>query len=463
MGIIQDMPNEILFKILSLLSHQDLLATSLVSHIFYTITQSPLYEKPCLYINGGNRFYHTGLAVDNSDQSYVPGSVITFLRTLLLAPGRETLAHYVRALTIDLDVNPETTIPRPDIDMLTVAASNLGFDGLALTEQGAQIILILRLLPRLTSLRLRDAVHEGTFGYTILEDALKFSDTIPLGLRNIHQFRCSGIWKFTGITPEMIVRLLGLPSIRKITVSTTEDNYENEAFMTAAATAAGTSPVTELSLNSSDISIKSLELVLKIPKALTNFYYDSERPIWGINIADFGQALLPLQSSLQRLSIFFSEMGHIDDYPYANGDNIIGTLRGWKALRSLSVQLIVLLGDPDRASPTASLPDLLPLGLSSLLVEDDRFWSGRVMVDQLIKVLERGEMVVLRKLTLMLGYEGLTTDTEERLTRACRVVDVELDINKDGLDGLDSYWLSEVDVMENVGGAAAPDGPFEQN
>lgn len=432
MAIVQEIPNEILENIISRLGGQDLLATSLVSHRFYAISQSPLYQEPCLYIDGGNQLYDSTSIVVTSGQSPMPGSVPLFLRTLLLAHGRETFAQYVRTLTVDLHPPPRPTVPTPDIVLLTAAALNLGFNDHPLTEQRAQIVLILRLLPRLSSLELRDVAHIGCYGYKLLKNLLMSPDTVPVGLQNLHEFTCRGTYQSTGVTPQILMRLLGLPSIRKITVSITDDFDEiesfTETFMAAAATAAGTSPVTKLIMYSRNMTARSLHSLLKIPVSLTYFCYTSDRGLTGYNIAEFWQTLLPLKSTLQCLKIYC----RIYDEQHDRRRKI-GTLRGWKALHTLSLQLFLLLGVRYASTPAGCLADLLPLGLRTLCVYSDLFWFGAEMVEQLIGVLQRGEMVLLRKLSVMTHCDDVTEDMVQRLERACSMAGVVLEWNQNGL------------------------------
>lgn len=436
MAIIQDIPNEILENIISRLGGQDLLATSLVSHSFYAISQSPLYQQPCLYIDGANQLYDSMSILVTSGQSPMPGSVLLFLRTLLLADGRETFAQYVRTLTVDLDPPPRPKTPIPDIVLLTAAALNLGFNDHPLTKQRAQIVLILRLLPGLSSLELRDVALVGYYGHKLLKNLLMCPDAIPLGIRNLREFTCRGTYKSTGVTPQILVRLMGLPSIRKITVSITDDFYGIETFMetftetfaAAAATAAGTSPVTKLIMYSRNITNESLELLLKIPMSLTYFCYTSEHGFSGHNIAEFWKALVPLESTLQYLKIYCLSYNEHQDR-----QRKIGTLRGWKALHTLSLQLFVLLGVRYASTPVGCLADLLPLGLHTLCVYSDSYWFGAKMVEQLIGVLQRGEIVVLRKLSVMIHGDDLTREMVQRLENACLMADVMLEWNQNGL------------------------------
>lgn len=172
MAIIHNLPSEILHDIVSHLGSHDLFATSLVSHSFYMISQCLLYQEPILYLDDGNWFYDEAHFLDIYDKSPVPGSVTHFLRTLLLAPGRETTANYVRNLTVDLEGPQRPAIHVPDIVLLSAAALNLGLDARALDKYDAQIVLIIHLLPRLTSLELLGIGQVPFFGTKLLKDLL---------------------------------------------------------------------------------------------------------------------------------------------------------------------------------------------------------------------------------------------------------------------------------------------------
>lgn len=175
----------------------------------------------------------------------------------------------------------------------------------------------------------------------------------------------------------MLVALLDLPSIRTITVSMVDDPMETESFVDAMAAAAGTSLVTELNLQYRVTPITLLAGILKIPKALTSFSYSTEGPFWEHDIVSFGQALVPLQHSLQRLDIDFTNTPCFNCYrspfvtyptdPYPS----IGSLRGWETLHTLQLSLVVLLAELRERPRPVSLANFLPLGLRSLVVYDD--------------------------------------------------------------------------------------------
>lgn len=437
MAIIQDMPNEILHSILSYLHTVDLLSISMVSHSFHTTSLSLLYKEPYLGLNDEAKS-SKATALDINSELHPQESVALFLRTLLRVPGGETFADHVRTLIVDLnDLVPRPTVRSTGIDLLTAAASNRGFDNHHLTEQGAQIVLILRLLPRLSSLELRAGNLRGAADYKHLKNALMFPTTLPIGLQNIHIIKSIGASTLTGITPMMLVALLDLPFIRTITVPITHDPQDSEQFMDAAASAAGTSTVTELNLHYGEIPITSLAVILKIPRSLTYFSYASDGPFWDDN--SFGKSLVPLQQALHGLDIDFTNMAcfswdryPIDGYP-PTGYPTIGTLRGWEKLDTLKLPLVILLGEMWNPASGVCLVDLLPLGLRSLVVYDDWSWSGVELADQLVKVFEGGQMVALRELTVVGTWEIVTAEVKERLERVCRVAGVVFVVNEDRL------------------------------
>lgn len=429
MAVIQIMPNEILIGVFSHLYHQDLLATSLVSHTFHTLSQSPLYQEPHLRIDDLPR-YDSFPSVPIPQPEPGQEAVALFLRTLLLAPGRDTLARYVKGLCVDLNVDRGRVTPNATTDLLRKAASNLGFDDHPLSDQGAQIVMILRLLPQLTTLELRARDGQLGYGYEQVKASIMGPGTIPIGLQNIHLFTSLLIFEGTCVTPMILLALLRLPSIRRIAVSIGEDHSETEMFMTAAALAAGTSLVTQLEMNIGDLRPKTLKTVLKIPKALTSFLYCVGGMGYGMeDLTQFGRALAPLQESLEHLDLHFADMPSECDFLY--GVNTIGTFRGWVNLRTLKMQLASLVGEPRN---DLSLANLLPQGLSSLFVRDNCYWTGSDLVDQLTGALRQGALVALRMVTVVVTWEYLPAEMEERLRCAYREAGVELvlDIDRSG-------------------------------
>lgn len=402
MAILEEVPNEILHEIISRLCPTDLVCTSTVSRHFQSISQAPLYRNPLLRVWGKK---DTPLQL--------------FLRTLLLSPDRQTLASYVRSLTVELEAR---TAPKPDsldISLLTAAAISLGFNDHPLSAQGAQIVLLLRLLPRLNILDLW-ALDEGRgLGYTYFEDVLQPPLTLPLALQTIYEFRSVGTTSATGVTPMILVALMALPSIRKIVVAVTDEDIESEDFLTAAAAAAGTSRVTELHLLYGDLTHRSLGAILKIPQALTRFSYSTMVAHSYFELVEFGEALAPLRSSLQHMWIDFADTERLGDEDMDEDCyDTIGSLRGWEVLQTLDCPLMALLGR-SRTAGSRRLSDMLPLGLHILRVVGDHYWTTGEVVDQVVGLLEQGGIPALQGLEVVFTGEVLAVGMKERLSRAC--------------------------------------------
>lgn len=401
MATIEDMPNEILHNFLSHLGSKEFTATSLVSHRFHMPSQSALYKQPWLRID---------------DKYSCRVSVRLFLRTLLLAPHGKTLAGYVRMLTVDIDYEPNSTPPSPDIIPMTTAASNLGFDDHPLSEQGTQIIVLLSLLPHLTSLLLWGLRDSHTTIHNHFFDALKRRTTLPIGLQNISQFLSISDYSITAVTPEILVLILGLPAIRKITVSITNEPHEATPFI-AAATTAGTSLVTDINVWDANIAIQSLEAIMKIPKALTRFSFTCASVCQFYEIGEFGRVFMPLQRSIEYLYLDFERLDNFGGEEALRQYGRLESLRGWNALHTIDCTLMALIGGVVEDAPC--LEAVLPLGLRSLVIHEDWCWTVDQMVDQLVALLERA-MIALQELKVVLWIgRGVAAATEDRLRQAC--------------------------------------------
>lgn len=359
MATIEAMPNEILSSVLSHLGRADLVATSQVSRHFCTLSRIPLYKEPNLPLE----FDEDGWRPECSDSAQE--CLGLFLRTLLLSPARETLAHYVQALSMDLECDIESNTRTPGTDELTAAASNLGYKDHPLTIQGAQLTLMLRLLPRLTSLDLRSNPRPRV-RYTHFQDSLMSPATLPVALRNIRVFKCIGDPYLTYITPPMLLALLKLPSIREISASVRSNLYQDEQFKSALAIAVGTSRVTKLFLARRSVTPEFIIDVLQVPKSLTHFscapyntFYDRED-----HVHDLRQALALHKFSLAELDLDPWDTTDLDAWKCKT----IGTFPEWPVLRTLRLSLVMLLGDPDNTSSNPGLADMLPRCLRALFV-----------------------------------------------------------------------------------------------
>lgn len=376
MATIKHLSNEILHAIFSLLTSKDLLATSLVSHLFHANSACSLSKEA---------------SFDISD--YPPSTrelLQLFLRTLLVASGNETLASHVRSVVVDIASTVPKTYPRPtpgphpDIELLSAAAIRLGFNEHPLTSRGTQLVLLLRLLSNLTFLTLRSPA--GAFGSSKTEfnATLDSLITLPSGLHSLREFKfdsANGPYMET----RLLAALMALPSIRKITVAFVIGDYT--------ATAAGTSRVTELTILSSHLSTESLAEILTLPEALTRFTYAVAGRFWFFPLALFGRALLPLEDSVEYLNI---DLSNLDLNEYSTQVDVIpmdvppvdtiGSLRGWYNLRILEIPLLALLGRS--VAGGLCLSDLVPVRLKEIVVHDDAYSSVKQMVRQVIGLLE---------------------------------------------------------------------------
>lgn len=108
----------------------------------------------------------------------------------------------------------------------------------------------------------------------------------------------------------------------------------------------------------------------------------------------------------------------------------IGSLREWSALQSLRCPLMALIGRapiPDGLNPPR-LSDILPSGLSVLRVDADLHWSSEEVVDQVVRLLEEGEISALKHVGVGTGRDRgiLDVGVKERLRLACEQSHVQL-------------------------------------
>lgn len=215
--VVQNIRNEMLHHVLSDLHQADLLATSLVSHPFYRISLCLGYKEP--YLSIGDEAKWDNITVMNITGEFRrQESLALFLRTLL-ARGGQMCSYYVGILSVDLDVAPRSTAPRPGINLLPAALPNLGFHDHHLTEQGPQIILVLRLLPCLKRIELR--AGDLRLAVVYLRNALLCPESLPIGLRNVPVLNSLDSCSLARIPRINLVALLGLAPIPTVTTSVT--------------------------------------------------------------------------------------------------------------------------------------------------------------------------------------------------------------------------------------------------
>lgn len=397
------LPNEISFAILSYLSCDDLASASRVSHVWHAISQPLLYKEPTLIIGDEN-----------------PSSLYLFLRTLL-TPGRESLANHVRTLVVDwTNIDKRLEEPVSDLALLKNTASRLQLSD-PLASDGAQVVLLLHLLPCLHSLHaitpddcdefddLMDAHH-----------ATQHIASLPLAFQSLRQFVIGSAFTICGVGSTTLFTILRLPHIRVIDFPVVYEDGSRFPEAEASTTIASSS-ITHLTLSLTDLSESALGRILSVPRALTHFSYSAMKGC-NYDFAAFSTALHPLQNSLYHLDIDF--------FLYANCSNCypqptirLPSLRQWPALRSVRTALFPLLG----RTGSYELARMLPVGLTTLEIILDGYWPIERVVDVVVVMLEqKGTMLPRLKWLMVLLDAEKSLEVMERLGAACKAADVQL-------------------------------------
>lgn len=408
MTTLEDFPSEILFQIVSCLSSRDLVTLSRVSRRLHAVSQDPLYNAPCLTtISAGRR-----------------RSLQIFLHTLLLSPGSKTLAGYVRSLTLNWNnFGVKYPVYHPlegDIALVTTALSDLGIHHPSLPLQGAQLLLLLHLLPNLKILDLGPPCIHDTFGDMMKAYLELQPNKLPSGLQSLREFRCE--WNGDiGVSPRTLRTIMMLPSIHTIDLPIVEGFSQPYP-------GAATSNVKRLRFSNANLTPAELMPMLAAPRALTQFSYYCSPTNSNFNFVAFGTAMQPLRSSLQYLRLDFGCVS----LPFEDGDgeeednpaaNTIGSLRNWPMLRTVRCSPRALLDTPQHEFP--SLSDVLPLGICELEILDDRYWSATLVVLQVVDLLLR-KGVVATTLGRLAIRKPRIPNIREILRSACEAASVEL-------------------------------------
>lgn len=397
MAVFADLPYETVVEILSLLSCAHLASTIQVSRRFHDISQPLLYTAPCL-------------ATTLAPTLPVPSSLGIFLRTLL-TPGREALGSQARSLRLNLDdFLPGFKYPDETMVLITAMAAKLGITN-PVSTPGAQLMLVLDLLPRLHTLYI--SPPNARF--------LESATTLPQGLRSLHTLHYVRTQQIDFVKPRRLLRALGLPCLQELHVPSIS---RYSIPLAAMAAAIGTSPLTRLRVSHAAVSPAVLLHVLAVPIALTHFSYTAASRC-SFDLPRFMHALRPLRTSLVCLRLDFCGLGLMteaegtpDGVPYVEG-----SLREWAVLRTLCCSLVPLLGRM-KDEGSSRLVDVLPMGLRELQVLLDWNWGVEEVVEQVVEVLAQ-RWVVPRLEKLAVGMEwGGTQRSVDRLVGACEAAGV---------------------------------------
>lgn len=385
---LEDLADEIFLEIFSHLLSPECARVCLLSRRLGSLAQYILYRTPSVV-----------------RLEYDSPSLELFLRTILARP---LLAGFVRHLEFDGDSFWREQVLTPsDSALFTSAARRLELP-YSMQRSDHQFQLLLHLLPNLKAIDItRDEADQFDqfVGNYVLHDRTR---PLPVGFRSLRHVHFS--WGMrVGLTPQMLMNLFRLPSIRTISV------HIQSLFIPALCTTFS-SPVTQLTLRSGSISILSLADILRIPRALTHLSLVD----WDLAGSIFhgptlGRVLQCVSSTLKHLQLSacdYMDMGPplLDDWQ----PNTIGSLRYWPVLTTLRCSLTPLLGQgPETA--TARLVDVLPLGIRALEIEADQHWSCAAAWHQIADLVDQKDICELENLAVitvgikLAGEAGLFT------------------------------------------------------
>lgn len=399
MAVIEDLSVELFGEIFSHLGCVDLGKICRVSPLFNHIAERFLYRKVWL-----------------SRPNLKVMAITSFLRAVLVRPA---LARNVRLLSLgrcseDGDYGSDSCLPTAqDSSLFSEASNRLELQTLLWTE-GAQVFLLLHLLPNLQHLTVAGCRILNTF----LDDSLAVSvESFPAGLKSLHVFHDAWDGEPADMTPTMVLALMRLPSIRKIITDMEPAYHTNDPGtvdkLISPPEYRGSSSVTTLSFQYGNFHTSLLSTILQVPRALTHFSYADHDDCPAFDLTMFREALIHLRPTLQYLylgwirALEIGESGEDDEKPHT-----IGSLRDWPALRTVHCGLVALVGKP--AVATSRLADVVPAVIRELGIDrvDDVWFMGEVyneeeqwtvsdMTDHLVELLERKKECGLDELSVL--------------------------------------------------------------
>lgn len=339
-----DLPNETFLQIFSSLSTRDLKQTALVCHRFCALALGLLY-----------RHIHLPRPLRPGDMS----PMALLLRTLHGTPTGD-LSH---------------AEPTHTSDTRSLRVHNEISEDYSLAFS-VQLVQLLSLLPKLESLELFPLppwIPEAFF------NCVQSPMTLPIALQNIREFRSTTVHQEQGLSCELLIRLMALPSLRTLVVYIDDDV---EALAIFAGTQS-TSAVTTLELTTTCIAEEILGPILRIPRALASFTYRVSH-LCTFHLNPFGEALAPVQTSLEHLVLDFRCVSH--SYSTYN-ESPIGTFRAWERLQTLDVSMMVLFGRGTIGSNDIPLASFLPSGLRTLRIRHDDHWAAGAVAERVVVLL----------------------------------------------------------------------------
>lgn len=403
-----DIPNEILAEIFSLRVDVTpyLSSLSLVCRRFHSVVGPILYSEVII-------------------TKHTPSGIPCFLRTIL---SRPILTHYVSLLDVSWVYISRASIasgesPQNPSDhrLFATAATSVGHTH-PVDQQADQVALLLYLLPKLSVL-LIDPPGEhypwqdpDIVERTIAEHASTLPADLPSALRCVRTitFGPDG----SEVSPTALFTMLTLPCIREIDIHVLIDAPEVDTARVFTPASERTSRVTSLRFGYGTIGPVTLGRILAMPRALTRFsYIDYDGRPDGFDVAVFWEGLQRCGETLQELELWFRIAGMIEARA-GGGGGVIGSLRGWPALRSVRCQVAVFLGREPRGGGMR-LREVVPEVMTELMLDDDEYWKYAEVVEEVVEMLRQRSCERLVTVGVGGNWQGLEEGLQGRLDKAC--------------------------------------------
>lgn len=366
----ETIPNEILIEIFCANSTtRHLCGISLVSRRFHNLVAPVLYK-------------HVQLVKNDRPQSQIQ----LFLRTIL---SRPVVASYVRQLDVQwVDATRSSLDDIGDLALFTTAARTVPLYHW-MASQGAQVALILHLLPGVRILQLKPPEPILHRIPDVIDHVLEAHTTLTAGLAFVRDITLET--SEYAVSAAALLVLLKLPCIRSLHLPGAMDDFS------AAADDTGVSTVTKLSFGCGTIHTPCLARILALPSVLTHFsFVDSVGTRGSFNGVVFMAAMQRFRNTLQALELRFrSAMMRWYD-TQADEVGTLGDLRGWPVLRRLRCPFTLLLG----RGGDVLLADALPDVLTELVLDPDGYCTYPQGLELVIEMLEGGRCRHLAKVSV---------------------------------------------------------------
>lgn len=409
MACFTDLPNEVLCDIFSDLGQEEFAGLCLASRRLRSVAEPFLYHKVSLStLSTTVHAFESFQRTSNSRPELLKG-----IKSLALRWDQDPITHWYPPF--------EMTRPPPaDSWLLGVVMSLFGVKSEP-TIEGKYIMPLLRQLPHLEVLHLRPSRSLDIF-----HKNLPFGD-LPR-FECLREVRCDWAYSSGTVGYTTLLFLMMLPSLRTLEMRLVcglgrpiSEIIPNRCF--------GKSGVTHLRLSYGSISPGSLEELLRVPRALTHFSYNS----LPVDLFEFREVGLVLERICRPTLQFLELTLGLANYRWFSFTVIsfpISSLRSWPVLWSVKSSLALLLGKgPNEWPSQGHLIGILPGVIRELEIEIDRYWTATEIaaeVAEMLRLKGTGDFSELALLTIPVDVH----DAAPWLGAACDVVGVKLVLSR---------------------------------